>query len=342
MNNSNPILVKVTRGEIAESFHRGAVAVVDSEGNLTASIGNYQITAFLRSSAKPFQVIPLITSGAAKEFGFTAQEIALMCGSHNGESTHTELMADILQKIGLNEEYLKCGIHPPLDDDIRKTMRQKGEPFTQLHNNCSAKHAAMLAGSVFRGYPLDDYQHPEHPWQREIIKTLAEIANVKPWDILLGIDGCGVPVHALPLYNAAWAGARLAFPEGLNERISFACAHIFQAMAMNPYMVAGKNRICTELIRAGKGDIAAKSGAEGFYLISYKKNGKGYGIALKIDDGAERACNSVVIETLAQLEILKPEDISALNRYHKPQIVNHTGIQVGAILPDFKLLVHNS
>ncbi|NQS96851.1 MAG: asparaginase [candidate division Zixibacteria bacterium] len=337
MVDTNPILVEITRGGMVESFHRGAVAVVDNRGGLLASAGDTEMVVFLRSSAKPMQVIPLITCGAAEEFGFTLSEIALMCGSHSGEKTHTDAVESILRKIGLTEKHLKCGVHPPLDAETRRTIKTKGEAYSQLHNNCSAKHAAMLAGCVFRGYSLEDYSDPDHPWQRGIVSAIAELSGLKPGDIILGIDGCNVPVHAMPLYNAALAGAKLARPQGLDENICRACKSIFRAMVENPYMAAGRERICTAIMQAANGELIAKAGAEGFYLAAYKENDRGFGIAVKLDDGSQRGRDPAVIETLRQLGVLSDETIVKLTKIHHHKIINHAGVIVGEVRPVFKL-----
>lgn len=337
MTNSSPILVEVSRGGIVESFHRGIITVVDCRGTVEFSLGDLHLKAYLRSSSKPMQVLPLITSGAVDDFGFTLREIALMCGSHSGERVHIETVSEILRKIGLGEEDLKCGVHPPLDRQTRREMRSRGEPFTQLHNNCSAKHAGMLAGCVHRGYSIDDYLEANHPWQVEIIRAIAELAEMQAEEIILGVDGCGAPVHAMPMYNAALAGARLVKPEGISDELAQACETATIAMVENPYLVGGRERICTDLIRTGRGKIIAKAGAEGFYLTAFRDGDKGVGIAVKIDDGAERGRDPVVLETMKQLGVLSEVQIEQLDKYYHRDIMNLAGLKVGDVRTVFEL-----
>ncbi len=332
MSNPNPILVEVTRGRLLESAHRGAAAVVDSRGEVLAWSGDIDAPAYLRSSAKPMQVLPLILSGAAEHFGFSPQEAALMSGSHSGERIHTDLTLGILRKIGLKPEQLQCGVHSPLDKEARTELKLRSQPASALHNNCSAKHAAMLAGSIYRGYPPDSYLDFDHPWQKEILEVIAELAEVEPEEIELGVDGCGAPVHALPLRKAALAAAKLAGLSGAEGALGAACERVFDAMTRHPYLVAGRGRICTELIEAGGGELIAKAGAEGYYLAAFRDKGRGIGLAVKIDDGAERARDLVVVETLDGLGVFKGEIIGVLDKYRSRDILNHSGMKVGEIL----------
>lgn len=327
----NPILAEVFRGSEVESFHRGVIAVVDDNGKVIASAGNIRQRTFMRSSAKPLQVIPLITSGAADYFGFDNEEIALMCGSHNGESAHTDVLRRVFMKVGLAENDLLCGVHPPLDKQTRDEMQSAGIPLSQIHNNCSGKHSAMLAGCVFRNYKRYSYYLPTHPWQIEIIDALSRISEIPAHEIGIGVDGCGVPVHSLPVYNAALSAAKFACPQNLPKDLYSACGRIFNAMASFPYMIGGRNRFCTDLISAGHDSIAAKAGAEGFYLVSIRKDNHGVGIAVKVDDGNERARDCVVLKTLKILHFLAVEQVGMLEKYASPSIFNHRGEVVGKI-----------
>ena len=328
---TNPILVEVYRGDMVESFHRGAVAAVDNNGYSLFQLGEIRSFAYLRSAAKPFQVIPLIAYGAIDIFGFDNEDIAIMCGSHNGEPTHIEKVAGVLKKTGLDENHLKCGIHPPLDRETARSIKQTGGTYSPLHNNCSGKHAAMLAGSVLRGFDLNDYLSREHPWQKAIISVIAEMGDYSPGEMIIGVDGCGAPVHALPLYNCALAAARLAVPTGISKINAIACEKIFPAIVENPYLIAGRGRFCTDLIETGGGAVAAKAGAEGFYMVSIRRENKGIGIVVKIDDGAQRARDPVVIEALRKLGVLNYEQVDKLERHYKHAILNHAGEKVGEV-----------
>ncbi|MEO7506711.1 MAG: asparaginase, partial [Pyrinomonadaceae bacterium] len=192
-NNSNGAvpLVEIWRGPIIESRHRGHLVAVDGKGGTVASLGAPETVTYLRSSAKPFQMIPLLTSGAADRFGFTAPEIAVACASHNGEPIHTGTVAAMLGKIGLDESYLKCGVHEPFSAEVTRRLREAGEPPTVLHNNCSGKHTGFLALSLHLGAPLETYDHPDHPVQQLVLQTIADFSGAAVNEIELATDGCG-------------------------------------------------------------------------------------------------------------------------------------------------------
>jgi L-asparaginase II len=216
--NSYQPMVEITRNARLESLHRGAVAVVDARGKLVASLGNPKQPAYLRSAAKPFQALALICSGAADAFGVTEEELALICGSHSGEACHIAIMESLLRRTGLRAEQLHCGIHPPFDAQARRTLVESGITPTVLHNNCSGKHAAMLATSKHLGLTLEDYADPEHGVQTAIQGILAFLAGLEPHEIEIGVDGCAVPAFYVPLRSFSLAMARLAAAgEGTDE-----------------------------------------------------------------------------------------------------------------------------
>src|SRR5688572_26458668 len=184
-------LVEVTRGAITESRHRGHIVAIEPNGRIAAFLGSPETVTFLRSSAKPHQAIPLLVSGAADHFGFGEKEIALACASHSGESIHTEIVAGMLRKIGLCPEALKCGVHEPFSPDVTHELRDRGEEPNVLQNNCSGKHAGMLALAKFFGAPPETYDLAENPVQLAIAKTVSQFSDIDIEDISVGIDGCG-------------------------------------------------------------------------------------------------------------------------------------------------------
>src|SRR5215813_2089116 len=209
--NAEP-LVEVKRGSITESRHRGHIVAVEPDGNIVASAGAFETVTFLRSSAKPLQAIPLLVSGAADRFGFTDREVALACASHNGEPIHTEVVASMLHKIGLGTEALRCGVHEPYGEEAARELRERGEPPNALHNNCSGKHAGMLALALYLGAPVETYHKPEHPVQLAIGKAVAQFSDVPLEDLAVGTDGCAVPVFGISVRAMAFAYARLISP----------------------------------------------------------------------------------------------------------------------------------
>jgi L-asparaginase II len=334
-------VMEVTRGPLVESLHRGAIAVVDATGRLRARVGDPHWVTFMRSSAKPLQVVPLLERGVADRFGFRPEELAVMAGSHNGEPHQTAAVLSSLAKIGLDEGALQCGVHEPFDRETRLYLRASGRAASAIHNNCSGKHTAMLALAVAQGAAVDGYTHPDHPVQQAIREAVADLAGVPPGELAVGVDGCGVPVFGLPLAAAALAFARLVDPPATWPAArQQACRRIVQAMQSHPEMVAGRGRLCTYLIRAGNGTLVAKSGAEGFYAVGAKVGGSaGLGVAIKIEDGnRERARDPVVLETLRQLGLLDPDASPALQRYRGGPIRNHRGDVVGHLRPCFRLV----
>ena len=362
-------LVEVTRGGRVESEHRGAIAVVEASGKLIAQVGDVDLISFLRSSAKPFQLLPLVESGAADRFGFTDQELAIIAGSHSGETRHREVVRSILNKIGLKEAALQCGTHLPFSPESAQRLRESGQAPTPIDNNCSGKHAGMLAQAVARGLSTHDYLDPQHPVQISIRRTLADLAGVSFDEVGVGIDGCSAPNFALPLRAAALAFAKLAktqsaptqnssqdtlFAEqitkslhGLNVSTSISVsrgdtlARIAHAMVTYPEMVAGEGRLDTDLMRAARQRIVSKGGAEGFHGLGiFPSDGRpALGVAIKIGDGdGKRGGHPAVIETLKQLGLLDDEALIALKNYHAWPVTNHQGREVGEGRASFKLI----
>lgn len=331
-------LVSVTRGDLDESVHYGAVAVADVEGRVVASAGDPGTVTYMRSSAKPLQVIPLIESGAADHFRLTPSEIAVAIGSHSGEARHVETVKSILSKIGLAEDFLMCGTHAPFHRPTAKRLEAEGQRPSLLHSNCSGKHAGMLALARFRGFPPEGYFRAEHAVQREILDAVASLAGLAPSSILLGGDGCTVPTFGVPLAAAATAYARLMEPDRFPSARRYAARRAVEAMTAHPEMVGGEGRLDTDLMTASDGQLIAKAGAEGFYAVGYRREGKGYGLVLKVSDGDnDRARSAILIRALADLDLLTEEKIAALRAAHLPPVKNRRGAAVGAIEARFRL-----
>lgn len=337
-------LVEVRRGSITESRHRGHIVAVDGDGQIVAHLGAPETLTYLRSSAKPFQCIPLISSGAAERFGFNDQEIALACASHNGEPIHTETAAGMLRKIGLDEHALKCGIHEPFSSEVVRRLRESGEQPNILQNNCSGKHAGMLALALHLGAPTETYDQPDNPVQLMIGRVIEQFSNVPLEDIAVGIDGCGAPVFGVTVLAMARMFARLVLsPKELDEETREACRRIVLAMNTYPEMIGGglTERLDTEIMRAAHGRLVSKVGAEGVYtagVLPCKEWPRGLGLAFKIEDGEDRRARpTVVIESLRQLGILTGEAYEALKPYASFPLRNHRGDAVGEIRAEFEL-----
>ena len=338
-------LVEVKRGSLTESRHRGHIVVVDPDGNIIASLGAPENVTYLRSSAKPFQAIPLLTSGAADRFGFTDREVALACGSHNGEPIHTELALSMLKKIGLGIEALRCGAHEPYGAEAALELRMRGEQPNALHNNCSGKHVGMLAVALHLGASIDNYESPENPVQKAIVDVVSQFSGVAVTDMAIGIDGCTAPAFGITMKAMALAYARLvAPPASFDKKIRDACERIVRVMSAYPELIGGTSqRLDTEIMRAAPRRLVSKVGAEGVYTAGIKPSEEwphGFGIALKIEDGDDkRARPTVVVESLRQLGVLRDESLEAVAKYAFFPVKNRRDAVVGEISASFDLKV---
>lgn len=336
-------LVEVWRGHVVESRHRGHVAAVDGDGRLVAHTGEPETVTYLRSSGKPFQALPLLTSGAADRFGFDEAELAIACGSHSGEDLHAATVARMLEKIGLDESFLKCGTHEPFDLATAERLRERGEKPTALRNNCSGKHTGMLALALHLGARPEDYDHADSPVQQAILRAVAKFAGLPAGEIAVGTDGCGVPVFGMPVRAMALMYARLASPPAdLDEETRRACARITDAMTARPEMVGGtRERFDTEVMRACAASVVSKIGAEGVYtagVLPCERWPRGLGLAFKIEDGEDRRARSTIaIESLRQLAVLNEDAQKALQPYASFPVKNHRGENVGEIRASFEL-----
>jgi len=347
-------LFEVTRGDIVESMHYGSIAVVDSNGKLISSYGDPKAVAFLRSSAKPFQVLPFVERGGVEYFGFTPRELSISCASHEGSDLHVQTIEGIQKKIGVEESVLQCGVHMPGDVEAFKSLIINHRQPTQNQNNCSGKHTAMLAHAKMRVLPLENYLDINHPIQQDILASFAEMCLLPVKEIELGTDGCSAPNFAVPLHNAALAMARLCDPRELSKERASACQKITSAMMTHPEMVSAYGEFDEQLMKVGEGKIVCKRGAEGYQIIGLlpgvlSSDSPGIGIALKVSDGdasrtsldlvhIPRVRPAVTLEILRQLEVLSSKQEQALASFGPAlPVKNHRGIITGQSRPIFEL-----
>lgn len=322
------ILVKDYRGGIEDLVHPGIISIVDYKGNSIYELGDTKRLVFSRSSAKPIQAISIVESGALEEFKITEKELALMASSHSGEEFHEESVKNILKKAGLDETYLQCGTHLPMAKYRADEFIKKGIKPTEVQANCSGKHSGMLITSKMLGYSLEDYWTLQHPIQQKIIENFGNICGVDPKEIKIGIDGCGVPVHALPMEKLAYGYARLANPEELPKERQETIKKITKAMVSYPEMVGGTDRICTDLMKKFGDRLFAKSGANAFYNIGIKE--RGIGIAIKMLDGTSENLPMVILDVLLKLEVIKESELEDFNKIHLDKnVYNHRKEIVG-------------
>jgi L-asparaginase II len=327
-------LVDVYRGGRVESSHFGHIAVVDSNGKLLASIGDPYRRTYARSAVKPIQVIPVIETGAAEHYNLSEADISLCCASHSGEEQHTERALGILKKAGLLEEALQCGTHIPKCQDAYKKLIVENRELSPRYNNCSGKHSGMLITAKHMNESLEDYYLPNHPVQQRIIQAMSDVAEYPKEDIGIGIDGCGVPVFELPLERFAYAFARLAKPETLGAERGKVVERITTAMTTHPEMVGGTDRFCTDFMKAGKGRFFGKAGAESVYCIGDRETG--IGIALKIEDGNDRAMYPVALEVLKQLGLFSAAQLEEVKQHYRPSLRNARKEEIGKLIASFK------
>lgn len=318
--------VFVTRGDMVESTHRVHAAVVDANGTLLLRAGNPHFKTWWRSCAKPFQVMPLLSSGQFDALGWGSDELALACASHGGEPEHVALAERMLLSIGLEEGDLACGPHEPLTARGARLLRESGHPLTRLHNNCSGKHSAMLARAVQESWSLSGYQQLAHPVQVAAANVVATWSGCDRKSLSYAVDGCGVTVFGLPLANMALSYARLVQSAHAGDTVP---ARIVSAMIQHPFLVGGTDRFDTLLMESGGEHILCKIGAEGVHTLGLI--GKGIGIAIKVEDGASRAQFPAVLAVLHALGVLPSILPDALREFTNKTIRNTRGEIVGEI-----------
>jgi L-asparaginase II len=324
---SNPVLVEVVRGAIVESRHSGAIAIADPEGRLVLALGDVERPVFPRSAVKALQAIPLVESGAADAFGLGEGELAVACASHSGDAEHVGAVRSLLAKAGLDEIYLACGAHWPVSDKAMRALIQARRRPQPVHNNCSGKHAGMLATAAHLGLDPRFYERPDHGVQTMIAGIISATCGVRLDRAGMGVDGCSVPAWSLPLGALAQGFARLGTGEGLAPARAAAAQRLIHACFAAPVLVAGEGRFDTIAMRALAPALFVKGGAEGVHCAALPE--LGLGVALKVDDGAKRGAERALAEVLA---VLVPEAWTALADQLDGELINWRGSSVGRVV----------
>ena len=305
--------------------------MVDGDGRTVATAGDTRIAVYPRSAIKPLQALPVVETGTADQFTLTSAELALACASHGGEPIHVGTAARVLGRAGLSVADLECGPHLPTHVPSQHALIRSGEAPTPLHNNCSGKHAAMLATAVHMGEKTRGYSQPDHPVQQRVLRALEEMCGVDLSAAPRGIDGCGLPQIAIPLAALARGIARFGRPDDLPPQRQAACRRIAEALIANPMMIAGTGRFCTQVMEIAAGKAIVKTGAEGVYVAAIPA--KGFGIALKIEDGATRAAEVVMAALLTRHAGFDEAQQTRLAALVRPSVSNAAGLRVGEISP---------
>jgi L-asparaginase II len=327
-------LAVATRGGTVECVHYGSIAVTDEQGKLLWSVGDAAAPVFGRSALKPFQAMPLLAHPEAGRYDFTTKEIAILCASHSGEPRHADAVLSVLRKAGCYLRDLQCGVHPPLYLEALEQRPHVDDIYTPLHHNCSGKHAGMLAYARLLEAPLKTYLEPEHPVQQAIRAGVAHFTGVPMAELAIGVDGCCAPNYAVALSALATAYARLGDPAP-DDCYGDAPSRVYETMTRHPELVSGLKRFDLALMHTGHGEWLSKGGAEGVQCLSLRR--RGWGVAIKVADGAARAVQVATVEVLRQLELLpKPED-TPLHDYQRLSLLNARGIQTGEVCPIYTL-----
>ena len=324
------VVLHYTRAGHIENIHRGDVAAVNCAGEIVHSVGNAHLPMFWRSAAKPFQALPFVKNGGLEKYNISEEELAILVSSHSGEENHVALVRGILKKLGLDETVLDCGVLRPLNGKAYKKLLLAGEPITAVHNQCSGKHSQIIALAIMLGVPVEGYIRPEHPAQKIIFKHVAMASKMPEDKLEIGIDGCGVPVFYLPLYNMALAYARLSTPnKGDWGEYENAATKIRDAMSKYPQVVSGTGRIDLAVPEVTKGRIIAKIGSDAVYCLAVKD--ENLGIAFKIEDGSFAAITPMVIAVLKKFDLLTKDEAKELDEKFPPTLKNHRGEIIGNI-----------
>lgn len=332
-------LVEVTRGSIVESVHCGSFAVVSSTGEVLASKGDVKSPVYLRSSAKPFQALAVLKHLNMSKFEFEPKEVALACASHIGTEEHAEIARGMIKKINLTEESLQCGLHAPVDSKTKNALIKSDKKPDQFYNNCSGKHAAMLALALSLSDDTKHYLKVGSKTQESIFEAVSSFSGISADKITWGIDGCSAPNFALPLTAAAQAVARIISPTDKAKEYSSEASIITQAMTNFPEVVRGKGEFDSVLMQAGRGNIISKLGAEGFQIVGIKKDNKSFGLALKITDGdpTHRAAFLSTIHILSKLNLITNEERKLMSEFDTRIKFNLRNIEIGEIRPCFTI-----
>ena len=335
---ANPILVEALRGGIVESFHRGALAVVDAQGAVVHAQGDIERPVFPRSAIKVLQALPLVASGAADALGLADEELALACASHGGEAMHARTAAGMLTKAGLDADALECGAHWPYHDGALKALAAAGERPSALHNNCSGKHAGFVCLGCLMAHAqgrdarefVRGYVQPEHPVMREVSAAIQATTGFDLVRATRGTDGCSIPTYAIPLRHLAHAFAKVATGQGLAPEHATAARRLREAVARAPQMVAGSGRFDSRVMERLRERVFCKVGAEGMYCAALPE--RGLGVAIKVDDGNNaRACEVVMAALIEALVRLDDGEARFMRGFSDAPLVNWNGIEVGRL-----------
>jgi L-asparaginase II len=326
---ANPILAETVRGNWVENRHRGAFAVVDANGTIIASAGDIERPVFPRSAIKSMQALPIFVREAEGKFHHTEEELALACASHHGEDAHVQTANGLLTRIGLSAADLECGAHLPTNAAAREALRAVGQEPSPLHNNCSGKHSGMLSVALAMGVPTKNYVSREHEVQRAVRAAVEAVIGEPLREDRCGTDGCSIPTFAAPLRAFAFGFARMATGQGITPELAQASQRLFDAATSHPHLVAGTGHADTLIMEAFGGRVMQKVGAEGVQCGAIRD--KGWGYALKCDDGNIPASQAMLANLLLQFADPDKQQRKLLEGYANQTIRSVRGADVGVL-----------
>ena len=322
------LLARVTRGNLVEKEHSGHIVVVDKDENIISQVGNNNSPVFLRSCAKPFQALPVITSGAFKKFNFSLSELAICSASHSASQEHIALVKSILNKTGLSEKDLECGSHNPFDAEMQKYLIKNSLDFCELHNNCSGKHTGMLTVCLNNNWDIKNYLDFNHPLQQEILNIIKEYCNINE-NIESSLDNCSAPVYGIPLFKMGAGYLRLFSSDE--------AALLKKTFMENPFVIGGKGRLDSSIMNASQDRLVSKTGADGLCIVTNPKENLSLVVKTMDSDSSIRAI--VTLESLKQLGWLNSKELDEENirKLSNRDIKTLKDISVGKIETTFSL-----
>ena len=314
--------------------HFGYVCIVDETSNVLYSAGDCDDFVFYRSASKPIQSLPVFKYALDKLYGIEEKESVIMSASHAGEPCHVEAVESILRKAGLSEDLLCMNPTRPTTEEYNDARIRAGLPLRKVYHNCSGKHAALLLIQKHLGGKLEDYWKADTPVFHEVAQTLKTVSEAEQMKV--GVDGCGVPVFAVPMKNIAISFKNLACPDKIkDDKLQPAATDNVGRIQRHPEMIRGSSYPCS--IMNMDPNIIAKGGANGVYAFGLKK--QRLGIAFKFIDGTEAAWPFMLKESLKACNALTPEHEKRLDTLHPTYFINDNGKIVGERRSDITISI---
>lgn len=324
----------VTRGKIIESLHKSKCLIKNFKKKTIFSTKNDNDLIYPRSAIKIFQAVPFIKSGAHEKYNLNQKQIAISCASHYGEPIHISVLEEWISKLKIKKKLLKCGTHNPLNKVSSNKLLLSGKRPNELHNNCAGKHLGMISGCLSNKMKTNGYLDIYHPYQKLIRNSLEHFSQFKIKKIQMGIDGCSAPQYALPLKNIADSMINLLKEYYGRNKYSYEIKILLKSIAKYPELTGSSSIYPSQLMKATKGKMFSKGGAEGVLLFAHKE--KKLGGVIKVEDGNERALPSVANEIFKRLNILEKNELKYLSKWTNENIYNHAKEQIGQIYTEIK------